>query len=171
MKKFLAIWLPVILWAGVIFYSSSFGNPFTSPAATTVQTDMNTVDIPDVSIRPVLPNHGYVNITNIIVSNELYRRGLHIAIYLLLGFLVYRAFAMQPVKAVLAYTIFASMAFALSDEFHQIFVPGRSFQLLDLFSDLIGVLLGVILFKFINGFFTNYKLKFSKRITKDNDNG
>jgi VanZ family protein len=162
MKRIIRIWLPVIIWAGIIFYSSSFGNPFTSPVASAVQTDVNSVDIPEVSIRPVLPNHGYLNITSIIVSNELFRRGLHIAIYLILGFFVYRAFSLQPVRLIFASTIITSMTFALSDEIHQIFVPGRSFQLLDLVADLVGVLIGVVLFKFGNHIYYKYQENFVK---------
>jgi len=39
-----------------------------------------------------------------------------------------------------------AMAFALSDEIHQRFVPGRAFQVIDLFIDLLGILFGVLLY-------------------------
>ena len=37
--------------------------------------------------------------------------------------------------------------YASSDEFHQLFVPGRSGQVTDIFIDLIGVVLGLLLVK------------------------
>lgn len=46
-----------------------------------------------------------------------------------------------------------TMLYALSDEIHQIFVPGRTFQLEDLALDLLGALAGLWLYQ---------KLKVSK---------
>ena len=40
-----------------------------------------------------------------------------------------------------------TMAFALSDEIHQLFVPGRAFQVIDLIIDFLGILFGVYLYK------------------------
>jgi VanZ family protein len=45
-----------------------------------------------------------------------------------------------------ALVILISMLFALSDEIHQLFVPGRAFQGVDLLIDLLGVLCGVFLY-------------------------
>jgi VanZ family protein len=39
-----------------------------------------------------------------------------------------------------------TMAFALSDEIHQLFVPGRAFQVIDLIIDFLGILFGVFLY-------------------------
>jgi len=38
------------------------------------------------------------------------------------------------------------MSYALSDEIHQLFVPGRAFQVFDLFIDFLGSLFGVFLY-------------------------
>jgi VanZ family protein len=40
-----------------------------------------------------------------------------------------------------------TMAFALSDEIHQLFVPGRAFQVIDLIIDFLGLLFGVYLYQ------------------------
>jgi VanZ family protein len=40
-----------------------------------------------------------------------------------------------------------TMAFALSDEIHQLFVPGRAFQVIDLIIDFLGILFGVYLYQ------------------------
>ncbi len=42
--------------------------------------------------------------------------------------------------------------YALSDEIHQFFVPGRESRFQDTLVDLIGIFLGIFLFKFLNQF-------------------
>jgi len=37
--------------------------------------------------------------------------------------------------------------YALSDEIHQLFVPGRTFQLMDLVLDLLGGVIGLIIYE------------------------
>jgi hypothetical protein len=44
------------------------------------------------------------------------------------------------------FSIFIASLFAFSDEIHQLFVPGRAFQLIDLIIDFIGILFGVFLY-------------------------
>jgi len=53
------------------------------------------------------------------------------------------------------YTVFTGSLYAVFDEVHQYFIPGRFFDLLDLAGDLIGLILAVafvILLKRINNF-------------------
>lgn len=42
------------------------------------------------------------------------------------------------------YTLGFGLIYAISDEIHQLFVPGRSFQLFDIFMDMCGVTVGCI---------------------------
>lgn len=155
-KRFLYYWLPVILWAGVICYSSSYANPFSSPAVATVQSDVNAIDIPDVSVRPALPNHGVINLTGIVVGKEVYRRALHVMIYVVLGFVLLRALMGYAVPKAVPLTIIFGMMFALSDEIHQIYVPGRSFQYLDLAADFLGIIIGIASFLLIKWMYNRY---------------
>lgn len=64
---------------------------------------------------------------------------IHIAEYFVLGLLVFYAFNTTKYKQY-SYIIIILFAFlyGLSDELHQIFVPGRGFQLGDLLADTIG---------------------------------
>ena len=57
-------------------------------------------------------------------------------------------------------SILLSFGYAITDEIHQIFIPGRAFQLSDLAVDLGGIVLGVVVFCFIS--FLNVKLKTRK---------
>lgn len=77
----------------------------------------------------------------------------HILGYLILGALLYRAFNgdwfhWQFRAAFL--TISTGMLYAISDEIHQIFVPGRQATLIDLFYDIIGLLLALLIVRLIS---------------------
>lgn len=61
----------------------------------------------------------------------------HLIAYTILGYLFRRA-AKKNIRLALIFGI----AYALSDEFHQVFVPGRTFSGFDLIIDGVGVFLG-----------------------------
>lgn len=75
------------------------------------------------------------------------RKTAHFSIYTILGVLLYAAVSTtQPgpkLKAPLSFLIGA--LYAVSDEIHQSFVPGRSCELRDMTIDSVGVLLGVLI--------------------------
>lgn len=53
---------------------------------------------------------------------------------------------LEKLKLLLRYvsSVVFSFVYALSDEFHQLFIPGRAFQLSDVFVDLCGILVGAL---------------------------
>lgn len=65
----------------------------------------------------------------------------HFAAYAVLGALVWRALSRHRPRwwQVLVTTAYA-VVYGLTDEYHQVFVPGRSFDLLDLSADTLGAL-------------------------------
>lgn len=71
----------------------------------------------------------------------------HLGGYFLLGLFLYRAFngGLQNWggAAVAFRSMLVGFLYALSDEFHQLFVPGRTATLVDLGYDLIGLLLAM----------------------------
>ena len=73
------------------------------------------------------------------------RKSAHLTIYLILGFLLLslvKEYRLLDTKAILiAFTIAA--LYACSDEIHQLFVPGRSGEILDVIIDSIGSLIGI----------------------------
>ncbi len=82
------------------------------------------------------------------LNEAIIREGAHFTEYLILGTLsvnVGYAFKkhLQPFAALLFGAVYA-----LSDEIHQIFIPGRACQLFDWAVDTAGVLCGVFLFTF-----------------------
>jgi VanZ family protein len=67
------------------------------------------------------------------------RKVAHAAEFAVLGFLLLRALGRElPALAL-------GIAYAVSDELHQHFVPGRQGSLLDVFIDAVGVAVGVLL--------------------------
>ena len=136
MKENLFIrWLPVILWTIFIFITSANPNPYrslpSSWARQTVQVQAN-------------PGSKRINF------NELLGRYLHAAEYLILAALIARAMIGRGDLHfnLLAMAFALSGLYALSDEIHQHFVPGRAFEWSDLALDFGGSALGVVVFAF-----------------------
>ena len=101
------LWLPVVLWAALIFAFSS---------------------VPDLG-------------TGLGGWDLVLRKIAHAAEYAVLGALLARALR-SPAVAVLA-----GVLYAVSDEVHQAFVPGRLGSPVDVAIDAVGVVAGVVLWE------------------------
>lgn len=77
------------------------------------------------------------------------RKLAHYSIYLLLGIFIYNIFLLTGVKHKVLFSILVCMIYAITDETHQLFVSGRTGQVLDVFIDTIGSLTSILLIKFI----------------------
>ena len=84
------------------------------------------------------------NISNIDVVSLIIRKLAHFTEYLILGILVCNMIRCYDKKYYLA--IIICIIYAVSDEVHQVFVPGRSPQIYDILIDVFGCLSGIILF-------------------------
>lgn len=110
-KLFFKYWLPVLLYAVLIFSISSIPGPN-------------------------LPK-------NLILSDYI----LHALEYLPFGFLMYRA--VKNTKSnfslvkIFCFSVLLVFLYAASDEFHQLFIPGRYASLVDFLSDGIGAIIGI----------------------------
>ena len=73
----------------------------------------------------------------------------HFVEYFILGALLIRAFANSSDKAnfrlIFLLSILIASIYGVLDEFHQRFIPGRSPEIFDIFSDIIGSLSGALL--------------------------
>ena len=79
-------------------------------------------------------------------STDFIRTLAHFCEYAGLGFLVHNLLFSIKDKLNPLLTVLFSFGYAVTDEIHQLFVPGRSFQLIDLTVDLGGIVLGTIVF-------------------------
>lgn len=119
MRKFLIFiffyWLPVIFWMGVIYWFSSFHKLEASP-----------IGWQDFLIRKIA----------------------HLLEYTLLFFFYYRAFknSIKIDKYRLVYlSLFLTILYSMSDEYHQTFVSGRSGRIFDVTVDSLGGVLGAFI--------------------------
>lgn len=87
----------------------------------------------------------------------------HLVEYSLLTILLIRAIAQTITQIVAKHAWFGAcviaLLFAISDEFHQAFVPGREGRIRDIIIDLIGICLGCIITYMFRQIFKNYKTK------------
>ena len=75
------------------------------------------------------------------------RKAAHMTEYAIFACLVYLAFTVDGVswQLVRFISFFATAAFACSDEFHQLYVPGRNGCVTDVLIDCVGILIGIII--------------------------
>lgn len=126
------LWLPVFLWIVLLGYLSSLPHIFF--------TDIPYL-APTVKLLFGVELHelGREGLRH---SNFLFRKGIHVLVYLVLGFLLLRAMAGSGVRTPSWKAILILLAVAAVDEYHQSFNPHRTGQLTDVLIDLSGGLLG-----------------------------
>ena len=80
------------------------------------------------------------------------RKSAHFTLYLILGLLIINAiyeYKLEDTKTILL-ALSLAFLYATSDEFHQLFVPGRSGEVLDVLIDTLGSLTGIMLYYYGN---------------------
>jgi len=140
--KYIA-WIFVILWLVVIFALSA------QPAAQSNQLSMEaSKDLMFAAKDSRYMANGFPNPAfQITQLNNLVRQWAHGVIYFVLGILVVNAVVIQgklKLWQIPAAFIFCAV-YAVTDEIHQLFVPGRTCSLLDLAVDSLGSLAGILL--------------------------
>lgn len=76
------------------------------------------------------------------------RKTAHFLVYMLLGVLSYNAVRISKIPGYprIVFALLICVLFAISDEMHQLFVPGRSGEVRDIFIDSIGAGVGIAIF-------------------------
>ena len=132
-------WLPALAWMGVIYSLSA------QPAPESASLSIGLSDILLETIKTIQPKISW----DPAAFNEALRTAAHFGIYLILGGLLIPAVRSiggrkgkdKEIPAALA----LGTAYAISDEIHQLFVPGRGAQLSDVLVDAAGTLAGALL--------------------------
>ena len=109
MKKFTKLWLPVLLWVGIIFYLSNIPG---------LKSDFD----------PLI--------------DFILRKLAHVTEYFILALLLRRAFKGSFNLSnfyLFVYPAVVSILYAMSDEFHQTFIPDRHGCIQDVLIDSIGI--------------------------------
>ena len=117
----------LIIWMIIIFIMSSFDADASSSQSGLIVNFISSI----------------FNIKNIELLSFIVRKLAHFMEYFILGILFVRVIINYNKKIYLAY-IFGIM-YACLDEFHQLFVSGRSGQIFDIFVDCTGLILGIII--------------------------
>lgn len=134
-RKILSLAL-VVSWMALIFYLSH--QPATQSNGISTGVTEKVIEI----IEKIAPNLDI----DIRSFNHIIRKNAHFYSYLILGILVSNVVSnYQPVRKkgfILALSI--CVLYAISDEVHQLFIPGRSGQIKDVFIDSVGAVVGVL---------------------------
>lgn len=103
------------------------------------------------AVANIITNSLHINIPQDLLT-FLTRKAAHIIAYFILGILAFniiRAYNLNTKRAILFSILFAFL-YAVSDEIHQLFVPGRSGEIRDVLIDTTAAALGVYIYHLIN---------------------
>ena len=136
MRLFLKYWLPLLVWLGVIFVGS-----------TSVMSAEHTSRYVVPFLLWLKPGMSPNAIWTILVVA---RKCAHVTEYAVLALLLWRALRSVPTLSRKALTLFGAVLlgcalFAASDEFHQTFVKSRTPSIRDVFLDVGGAFLGLLI--------------------------
>ncbi|ASW44293.1 VanZ family protein [Clostridium isatidis] len=147
-SKRIISWIFLLGWMVLIFYMSN------QPA-----------DISNSQSEFVIMIFNYIGIELNDYFGELaslvVRKGAHFTEYLILFFFSYNLSKIYFEKRNKLYSIMFVFLYAISDEFHQYFIPGREMKFLDVIIDTCGGIFGSILINIKNSL---KKLKLKKNI-------
>lgn len=135
-KQKLFSWVIVALWMAMIFYfSAQVANQSEHLSSGVSRMIIGVIEkiIPDAAFDMDLFNH-------------IVRKNAHFFVYLILGGLVFNALKRSGFQGVrsIGVAILICFLYAVSDELHQLFVPGRAGQVKDVLIDSSGACVGIL---------------------------
>lgn len=135
MVKKILLWVLVIGCMVLIFSFSA-------------QSADNSMDLSDGLLNRILDFFNiHLAAETVMFMRVFIRKVAHFAVYMLLGFLVYLLFKegySVTVKKCAYVAVLICALYAVTDEVHQLFVPGRSGMVKDVFIDTAGASCGII---------------------------
>ena len=132
MKKVI-YWILLILWMSVIFIFSNMNSRISD------STSYSIVDKLTYFNEKADNNRDYLNL--------IVRKSAHFTEFLILGILIYNVFNLYNInnKKKIIFCIIFCLIYAFSDEYHQLFIKGRSAQIKDVFIDFVGSFMGILI--------------------------
>ncbi len=137
------LWILVVLWMGVIFSFSA------ENAEESLETSDGIVDIVVDNLfeykKDTLSEDEFLSFKETV--SRFVRKSAHFIAYMILGILTLSALFAHRLKNKTRVSISLGICFlyAVSDEIHQIFVPGRAGRFTDVLIDTSGAVLGILL--------------------------
>lgn len=94
-------------------------------------------------------------------TNAVIRKIAHFSVYTLLGILLMGLMIKTKLqnKWRITITLFIGLIYAISDEFHQTFSPGRAPKVTDVYIDMLGVILGTLVVLLLIKLYDKYMTK------------
>ena len=134
MNKKIVWWSLIIVWCAVIFLQSN------KPALESMQESGAILNWLNHMLTQVF------GVDKVVVTEGFVRKSAHFIEYFVLGCLIFKGIVNQTrlVKVFLFSWVFGTI-YAITDEIHQYFVPGRAMQVFDMLIDSIGIFLGVLM--------------------------
>jgi len=134
-KKRLISWLAVVLWLVLIFVLSAQSVHKSNGLSKGIAEEMVKI------IEKISPDR-HINIGRF---NHYLRKTAHFLSYTMLAILVMNVLRMMSANGGkrIAIALAVCILFAISDEFHQLFVPGRGAQVKDVLIDTAGAIVGI----------------------------
>lgn len=147
----------VVIWMIIVFlFSNQNSTNSSNTSANTIRTILKVFNVYD-NQNDIILIENLQNIT---------RKSAHFILYTLGGFLIYNLVRFLNKNSVFYFkskkiesyirknsviiSILFGAIYAVSDEIHQYFVPGRSCELRDMCIDTLGIILGVIIYNIIS---------------------
>ena len=131
-NKFISLIL-LILWSLLIFFLSN------------QSSEVSSFESSYLISHTLRVNDGILNFIH-----EPLRELMHFIEYFIFGMLLFNTLNNYKIKKKFILSIIISFTYIVLDEIHQIFIPGRAFEILDIILDLLGATISIyILNKFI----------------------
>lgn len=146
-KVRIAPWIPAVVWMLIIFFLSA------QPALVSNNLSRGVTKIIVETVGKIIPLDIEMSTLNDIVSqfNHFVRKFAHFSAYVVLGILVSYALTKNEIqKRAFFLSLAICIIYAVSDELHQLFVPGRGCQFKDVIIDTAGAVSGIAIYKAIN---------------------
>ena len=135
-KEIIISWMLLVIWMIFIFIMSSFNGNISSNQSGTIADLI----------------YNLFNISNTEKVSLIIRKCAHVSEFFILGVLVINLISKYNVKYSYLISFIVCVLYASSDEFHQLFVPGRSGQVTDVLIDMIGTIFSLLVMYLFNKF-------------------
>lgn len=148
-KSKLVSWSAVIVWMALIFFLSH------QPATDSRELSSGITEFILAAVEKASPEaREHVDMLHHIV-----RKNAHFMIYLILGAMALNALKRSGVRGYKSsvFAIGICVLYAMSDELHQLFVPGRSGEIKDVLIDSSGSAFGIVIYALVGKLFTRKK--------------
>lgn len=144
MRKKYFFMLLTLLWIGFIFYNSS------KPG---VISNERSKDLAKAVLNAFNDDTNYISLHSLNQNNMIIRKLAHGFEYFTLSILISLTLCVENSKSKFnspIYILFGCLFLANLDEFYQLFIPGRTSSVKDVFIDFLGAITGFLLISLIN---------------------